>query len=458
MGFQRLSEISGTQISVRRSCVAPCRQVVPDYQGKLGLAIPLPPPAASEDPEVGDHRRWFQSACRGFLDKQSKYKRPVAVQRRVSFWWMMCVHMMLVRMCGCGLEAFVSERTAAACIILAPGSEFGFQSQGRLLSVSLHQHSVGWASCFFMKRALHMNVVAIGDFAHTTWNDCKVALGKAGFWEVILLSSILFNVCFGPWEGCKWWRTCQECAVEYFQKVGNASGPLFLSQIGKIATERGEAHRVMDDGYAEQLWAEMQELQAMRWKGPKMALCRWFSWHGCFRFWRTCWSMRALVMMYWGLNMGYLTEEPGTSILRLAGILREPNKNTSTSQAETMREAQAAQNKLYKQSRNQLHVATIVAIDKDIHDTSIVIHLCCRSLHAWHANGLREVRSPQGSIAWHARQAAGECLKPVSDCFRILTDLSLLSEMGPATSKGDLPLSSLVQSVARLCSTRRRSA
>lgn len=323
-------------------------------------------------------------------------------------------------------------------------SDGKFLVEGKFLSISLDQHSVGWSNCFFLKRGLRLNVIAIGDFAHKVWNDCKVALGRARMWEIILLSSILFNVNFGPWDGSKWWRTCQEAASEYFGRVGSSKCKLFLSMLPAIAHERSETHMMTDPQYAEDLWAELQSMEALQWKGPKMALCRWFSWHECYRFWQGRWTMRALVMLYWGLQLGYLTEEPGTNILERSGVLKPISNNQgNVSQASTMREAKAAQNKLYRQTKNQLHVASLVAIDKDIKEGSAIVHACCRPLHGWHAAGIREVRSAIGNVRWHARQAASECLEPLSQTFALLSDTAQLSALGFVMSAGDLPLAVL---------------
>lgn len=393
---------------------------------------------------IADHKRWFQSVVRGFLDKVGESTRQRAIQRRAAHWWIRCLHAMLIRMCGFGLDVFCSGETTEAVRALVGCTETEFLARGRILTVSLDQHSVGWASCFFLKRAPKLNIVGIGDFAHRVWNDCEVSLGRAGLWEVVLLSSVLFNINFGPYDGSKWWRTCQEAATEYFQKIGSPRCALFLSMVPSIAKERGEAHLVTEPNYAERLWEQMQSMECMQWKGPKMALCRWFSWHECYRFWRGCWSMRALIMLYWGLQMGYLTEEPGTSVLRLSGVLKPVGSEQSkgSSHAATMRQGMAAQKKIYQQSKNQLHVASLVAIDRDVREGSAIIHAGCRSLHGWYAEGLREVRSAPGSVRWHAKQAAGGCLVPLAQTFSLLQDLPALSDLGFTTEISSLPLSS----------------
>lgn len=113
-------------------------------------------------------------------------------------------------------------------------------------------------------------------------------------------------------SGCE--LTCQEAAPEYFGRAGSSKCKLFLPMLLAIAHERSESHIMTDPRYAEDLWAELQSMEALSWKGPKMALCRWFSWHECYRFWQGRSTMLALVMLYWGLQLGYLTEEPGASI------------------------------------------------------------------------------------------------------------------------------------------------
>ena len=153
-----------------------------------------------------------------------------------------------------------------------------------------------------------LNVIALRDFAHRVWNDCKIALGRAGYGEIILLIGILYNINFGPWDGSKWWPEVQIAEAEYVQRVGSPSFPLFVLLLPLIARDQGETDLLQDEGYAQTIWDELATLAVLTWKGPKMALCRWFSLHSCYYFWQKHWNMRLVLMLYWsGFEIGNLS-------------------------------------------------------------------------------------------------------------------------------------------------------
>ena len=91
---------------------------MPDYQSKLVDLSFQCHGTTEEDEEVRDHKLWFQSLVRGFLDRRSTCRKTGKLERRASYWWLRCLHAMLVRMCGFGLEAFCSDATITAITAL----------------------------------------------------------------------------------------------------------------------------------------------------------------------------------------------------------------------------------------------------------------------------------------------------------------------------------------------------
>ena len=145
----------------------------------------------------------------------------------------MCITHALLQMCGVGLEVFASAKS------LASMASYKISSKTRLnldpwigkwgiLGFTIDQHSVGWCAVNYLKYGLRLLVSPLLDVFHRVWNDIKLALGRAGWWEAVLLSTIWININYGSYEGSKWWREATAAAEEYFAHHGSAQCPLFL--------------------------------------------------------------------------------------------------------------------------------------------------------------------------------------------------------------------------------------
>eukprot|EP00974_Lingulodinium_polyedra_P097626 9463604-Lingulodinium_polyedra.AAC.1 len=147
----------------------------------------------------------------------------------------------MVRECtGAGLEQFRTSKTPG----LGPLPSLG---PPRTLHFNIDQHSVGWSAILFLKGFLHLQVDVVADPSHRVANDLNLALGGAGFWEVVLVSSIAFNLHVGPFQGAAWWRHCQEAGQEFLlQAKENGGDALLHAFLPRIAQERGETQRLTD--------------------------------------------------------------------------------------------------------------------------------------------------------------------------------------------------------------------
>ena len=64
------------------------------------------------------------------------------------------------------------------------------------------------------------------DIFHREWNDCMGAITASGFWFVVLLTSMVFNLPYVPWDGSAWFQKMVEGAEDLCKKSGVA-GLLF---------------------------------------------------------------------------------------------------------------------------------------------------------------------------------------------------------------------------------------
>ena len=72
------------------------------------------------------------------------------------------------------------------------------------LNLNLDEGSSGFSMSWFTLFGLKLRFAFIRDPFHREWNDVRGALSDNGVWWCVLLSSMLFNLPFGSWEGGSW--------------------------------------------------------------------------------------------------------------------------------------------------------------------------------------------------------------------------------------------------------------
>ena len=60
-----------------------------------------------------------------------------------------------------------------------------------------------------------VRLVHFRDPLRRQWNDATNAIKRAALWSTVLLSTIVYNLAYGPWQGTAWWRKLQEGAAEF---------------------------------------------------------------------------------------------------------------------------------------------------------------------------------------------------------------------------------------------------
>eukprot|EP00974_Lingulodinium_polyedra_P101642 9843666-Lingulodinium_polyedra.AAC.1 len=81
---------------------------------------------------------------------------------------------------------------------------------------------------------------------------------------------MVYNLTYGPWEGCMWFEELKAGAAEYFQKE-QASSPLFQALFQALCRDRGEEPF---GGFDQQqtILEEAVDSEAFSRKGPKVTL------------------------------------------------------------------------------------------------------------------------------------------------------------------------------------------
>eukprot|EP00974_Lingulodinium_polyedra_P061487 5933651-Lingulodinium_polyedra.AAC.1 len=80
----------------------------------------------------------------------------------------------------------------------------------------MDQGSPGYAASWFLSFHLKTRSFFLMDIFHREWNDCAGAIKGSGLWWVVLLTTVTYNLCYGPWEGAAWFEKLRAGALEYF--------------------------------------------------------------------------------------------------------------------------------------------------------------------------------------------------------------------------------------------------
>jgi hypothetical protein len=428
---------------------APAYQVLPDFKGQVWSFSMEQALGDEQQAELARCKSWFNSGVRRFLDHEGLEKGdiPAKLHRRPTYSYLLSLDHILKLLTGQGLERFAKPLAAPDAVTMQQAMPGALQGnlgtkplaleQTPVLSVAMDQCSVGVSAASFCNFHLGLRVEPIYDPAHRTWNSERAGLISAGFFEMVLLFTLPYNLNYGPWLGSAWWRHIQGAAREYKSQAGAIDDPLFRRFLPKIAADRMEGDMVTDPLWVQERWADLGRTRATESKGPKMALCRWYSFQDCFRYWDPHHHTRLLCMLYWAISSDLLTEESESRSLAL-----KPLKIISEAEKVTMREARMKTTSLHAQGKNQLHVATLVLLNGNLQRQGRLAYTMMTHMRRHHSHQTESMRSPAACWKWYAEMACGSALEPLLGTFRALADPAELQYMFFALSPAELPLAS----------------
>eukprot|EP00974_Lingulodinium_polyedra_P053391 5129326-Lingulodinium_polyedra.AAC.1 len=158
------------------------------------------------------------------------------------------------------------------------------------------------AAAMFMQYHVKLRMIGIMDIFHREWNDVSLALQRAGCWSAVLLSTLAFNVPFGPWDGSAWWEKMKESAQD-MQARDPWGGPLFEALYEGICSDTGSFAPGTEE-HKRSLLQSLSTSDGFLQKGPHVALKRWFSWFAAAAWHDKCWHSRLLAMAHLAVKAG----------------------------------------------------------------------------------------------------------------------------------------------------------
>lgn len=167
---------------------------------------------------------------------------------------------------------------------------------------------------------------------HGPWRELDNAVSAGKKKHALLMSSIVHNGDFGPFEGCSFWEQQRESAREMVAKMGEG-GPLLEWLWPKTLRDKG----VEASEYGQKEF--LQALLSSRWmvsKGARVCSTRWGTWAAEEAERLPSHHGRLLVLIHYGLVQGWFRRR-GSLDAMINGLL--PRRRPTSAGASTTKEA-----------------------------------------------------------------------------------------------------------------------
>ena len=298
-----------------------------------------------------------------------------------------------------------------------------------------------------------VRLVHLRDPLHREWNDVTDAIRKAGLWSTVLLSSVVFNLAFGPWQGSAWWRKLQEGGAEYAAKA--EVGDLLLDEFYEAICRDIGAEAYGDAAHKEEILQHATAGRLQQRKGERVTLSRWFSWMRAAQDHDALWHSRLLVITAIGLSLGLWKDAHAHPFFRHTaptesravegaqdddGERKEAGKVVSETagQAHTEDEPEAGGRKeaehslaeLRRKARNTLFLAAEISAQPSIRDRCRMLERVTQPLSATHFQHEARLRSPAEHKEVYLKWAEKEYYKPLLEVGRVTQSVADLCHIG----------------------------
>ena len=396
---------------------------------------------------------------------KAKARAKPPAERLAALGYMKAMEKSLQLMTGANLAAFQPK---------ADKVEGGYSLlPHRTLSVVIDQGSDGWSLMFYLLHKCRLRLVTKFDIYHRESNDIQGAVKAAGQWSVCVLSGMVHNLNYGPWEGSAWFKKLVTGATEYFA-VASWDDPLFQMLASAVARDKS-TDLLSHESHEEALKTIFEEVRAgsvFTKKGPRTSFRRFFSWYDSETWHDQHWHSRLLIIMYIGLRMKIydsVEKLPGhTESMRRAvevaaeeqemdhgdGDERDQDRpdlgevgrvveqeahvaSKADPDVETkgpVKSGREELKKLYAKCANGMYVAGHILGKPGLQDACRMIWMVGQPLFSKHSQNARSVRGVAGLRTYYLEAACGSVLPVCHECARVTQDLDLLDVCGFDTS------------------------
>lgn len=179
------------------------------------------------------------------------------------------------------------------------------------LMVSMDEGGINMAAMSYLLEKQNLDLVILRDPAHREWNDVKNAFNQAGLKTLLMETTFVLNLPYGPWEGARWFHSNKEACnlINRHLKPTDPLAELIARLVGKDIKTDAFWQR---NTYDEHLGAEDTPEQSLlnpdffASKGDKVSLTRWFQWIKAVVRRFPSWHSHLAVMLFQGIHLGYI--------------------------------------------------------------------------------------------------------------------------------------------------------
>ena len=338
------------------------------------------------------------------------------------------------------------------------------------MSIVIDQGSDGWSLMFYVLYKLKLRAILKFDIYHREHNDVGGAVKASGMWGCCVLSGMVHNVNYGPWEGSAWYQKILKASIEYFA-VARPDDPLFKMLIADVARDKGMS---LDDfetheEAVEELFAAVRDGSCFRKKGIRTAFRRFFSWYHAHSWHDQHWHARLMMIIYIGLRQGVYTsistlptqtrslqvaaktaddavdgdEDDAGPMADLgevdAAVAAEENIGAAVRGDQEVKEPVSKGGydelkRLRAKCQNSLHVAGAILGRAGLQDSCRMIWCVGKPFYDAHSEHARSARGVEGVKEYYLQAALGSVLEVCHKCAMVTRELDTLQLIGFDTS------------------------
>eukprot|EP00974_Lingulodinium_polyedra_P036977 3547027-Lingulodinium_polyedra.AAC.1 len=159
------------------------------------------------------------------------------------------------------------------------------------------------------------------------------------------------------------------------------------------------------------------------------------AWLDCVSYWRAWHTLRVIVLIYWGIQLGHVDGTSRSTVLKLEGL--KGSQNPGQSHRQSMIQAQASSRSLYDKAKNQLHVGLLVLLNRDLQRMCLIAAELCKFTREWQGQQRRGMHTAAEVQGHYGAEANGAFLDPLRQTVGAVYDAAALSRMFFLVSPAD---------------------
>ena len=346
-----------------------------------------------------------------------------------------------------GLQHFVNWRQLEEVGVL-PGALTGKVDQQALTNFRSQQAppSLTWATDqeqtqltggehAIMK--LKVTGVRLHDYFHRASLDISDAEAKAGLTTVKWVSTLYYNLAYGPWESAAWFRTLQSEAHVLSLRL-QPDQVLPLKFWDRVLVDRGHQRQTQDDlvgKAARKQWiADLAYEATLAMKGIKVKPSHWISWYRAHDKWDPVISSRAMVVAATCVDKGWIAASEdlfqGCKCHVLSGTDGVQPAPKPKSRRAAVKSAKAQVDALQKRSASNMAACAKAMCDIDVINGTRLMSLGARANVKEFKRLLVELTSPEKTAALSRQWANWSWLEPLKATYADAKDIEALGRCG----------------------------